>query len=116
LTLCPPDWSIQRASKYFEVSNYLIRKSKALVKENGILSMPNLKRGKQLTKETLNLVVCFFESNENSRQMPGMKDFVSISRNVHKQKRLILSNLKSYLRHLKHNVQIQKLGFPSFVT
>ena len=39
-------------------------------------------------------VQLFFEDDAHSRLMPGEKDFVSIKKNVHKQKRLPLCNLK----------------------
>ena len=44
------------------------------------------------------LVTAFYCDDENSRQMPGKKDFVSMKRNVHMQKRLILCNLKRRCR------------------
>ena len=44
------------------------------------------KKGKTLPQETLGLVQSFYEDDEYSRQMPGKKDYVSIDRNVHKQK------------------------------
>ena len=39
-------------------------------------------------------IVSFYEDDEISRIMPGKKDYVSIGRNIHKQKRLLLANLK----------------------
>ena len=46
LTLCPCEWSIDKCSEYFQVSQYLIRKSRDFAKENGVLSLPLQKKGK----------------------------------------------------------------------
>ena len=51
------------------------------------------KKGKNLSQVKINLFKAFYEDDEFSRQIPGKKDYVSVSRNTHKQKRLILSNL-----------------------
>ena len=59
LTLCPVDWSVNKASKYFGVSKYIIRKSKALVKEKGILSNPEPKKGKHCPWKQLMLLLTF---------------------------------------------------------
>ena len=72
---------------------YLIQTARKLKKFGGILSKHVPKKGKTLPQETLDLVQSFYEDDECSRQLPGKKDFVSISRNVHKQKQLILCNL-----------------------
>ena len=42
--------------------------------------------GKNLSQDTINLVKAFYEDDEFSRQIPGKKDYVSVSRNTHKQK------------------------------
>ena len=94
LTLCPQEWSIEAASEYFGVSKYLIIKSRSLAKKEGVLAVPQTKRGKMLPDQINILVKNFYEDNENSRQMPGQKDFVSVSWKVHMQKRLLLSSLK----------------------
>ena len=93
LTLIPDKWSREYASKQFDVREYLIQTARKLKKFGGILSKHVPKKGKTLPQETLDLVQSFYEDDECSRQLPGKKDFVSISRNVHKQKQLVLSNL-----------------------
>jgi len=80
--------------EYFDVSQYLVRNARTLVKEKGILAVSEPKRGKSLPSETLSAVKKFYHDEEYSRQLPGKKDFVSVSKNVHVQKRLILCNLK----------------------
>ena len=94
LTLCPCEWSIDKCSEYFQVSQYLIQKSRDFAKENGVLFLPSQKKGKSVSHEMKEEIVSFYEDDEISRIMPGKKDCVSIGRNMHKQKRLLLANLK----------------------
>jgi len=60
------------------VSNYMARKSKELVEEKGVLSLPGPKPGPSLPPETVYTVRTFYESDDISRIMPGKKDFVSV--------------------------------------
>ena len=62
-----------------------------------------------LPEETRSLVESFYQ-DEYSRQMPGKKDFVSISCNVHKQKRLILCNLKELYIAFKNSYPNHKVN------
>ncbi|XP_047133454.1 uncharacterized protein LOC124811601 [Hydra vulgaris] len=114
LTLCPQEWSIKAASEYFSVSNYLIIKSRSLAKKEGVLAVPQTKRGKMLPDQINTLVKIFYENDENSRQMPGQKDFVSVSWKVHMQKRLLLSSLKELFVSFKILYPHVKLGFSKF--
>ena len=45
-----------------------------------------LKKGKTITTETLHLVTNVYEDGNFSRQVPGKKDYVSVSKGVHNQK------------------------------
>ena len=113
LTMAPLDWSRQQVAKFFEVSEYLVREARKLAAEKGILALPDAKKGRSLSKEVEDSVRLFFEDDEYSRQMPGTKDFVSVSRNVHKQKRLLLCNLKELHQAYKakfpdHNISLSK--------
>ena len=117
LTVLPQSWSITRIQNEFGVSNYMARKSKHLVKEKGILSMPDPKPGPSLPSETIDLVHSFDQSDDVSRITPGKKDFVSIKRGgicVHIQKRLVLNNLKEVYREFKNQYPAQKVGFSKF--
>jgi hypothetical protein len=50
-----------------------------LVSENGILSSPNVKPGKVLPPETIQMVKLFYVSHKISRIMPGKKNnYVSV--------------------------------------
>ena len=110
-------------SNYFQVSDYVVRRSRELFKYKGIFGEVGSKKGKLIYKEshifisqkfinqkvhlirnefiekilpegTTNLVQSFYLDEEYSRQMPCKKDFFSIFSNVHMQKRLILCNLR----------------------
>ena len=80
----------------------MITESKKLLQEKGILASPEPKKGRSLPKDIVELVEIFYCDDEYSRQMPGKKDYVSISRNVHMQKRLIVFNLSELFYSLRH--------------
>ena len=80
LTVLPKSWSLKKIQTEFGISNYMARKSKELVKEKGILSLPDAKPGPSLPPETGDLVSECYESDNISRVMPGMKDFVSVKK------------------------------------
>ena len=94
LTIAPKSWSMSQVCETFGVTEYMVRQARKLANEKGILEFPEQKQGNPLSKETEDLVTKFYCDDEYSRQMPGKKDFVSISKNVHKQKKLLLCNLK----------------------
>lgn len=71
-----------------------MKESRKIFKDKGILEDPIKKTGKGVPENVKDLVEEFYNNEEYSRIMPGKKDCVSISRNVHKQKRLLLCNLK----------------------
>ncbi len=114
LTLIPESWSIMYASKYFSVSEYLVRKARELKKEKGILSLPAQKIGKILSAETSERVKAFFQDDEYSRLLPGKKDVVSIGKNVYQQKRLLLCNLKELYAMFKEKYPMDKIGLSKF--
>ena len=68
-----------------------------------------------MSSETLDAIKMFYQDDEHSRQLPGKKDFVSISRNVHQQKRLLLSNLKELYSAFKLKNPSLELGFSNLL-
>ena len=78
LTLLPMSWTIKRIEIEFGTTNYMARKAKKLVKEKGIMSTPNPKPGHSIEQSKIDTVIGFYESDNCSRMMPGMKDFVSV--------------------------------------
>ena len=75
LTVLPQSWSIHKIQTEFGASNFTVRKAQALVAASGILTTPNPKPGRSLLQITEDLVVNFYENDENSRSMPGKKDY-----------------------------------------
>ena len=80
------------------------------------MAKPAPKKSKTLPQETLDLVQSFFEEDEYSRQMPGKKDYLSIGRNVHKQKRLVLCDLSELYSAFRDKYPNIKIGFSKFFT
>jgi len=70
-------------------------------KERGILPKPEKKKGRVSSEETKELVINFYQDEEFTRTLPSKKDNVSLSRNVHKQKQLVLCNLKELFSSFK---------------
>ena len=114
LTMAPLDWSRKEVANFFEVSEYSVREARKLAAEKGILALPDSKRGRSLSEEVENSVKLFYEDDEFSRLMPGTKDYVSIARNVHKQKRLLLTNLKELYCAYKEKYPLHKVGLSKF--
>ena len=117
LTVLPQSWTRKRIQSEFGVSDYMARKCKQLVRDKGVLSNPDPVPGPSLPSETVQLVINFYQSDEISRHMPGMKDFVSVKqegKRVHTQKRLILSNLKEVYHAFKDAYPDKKIGFSRF--
>ena len=54
--------------------------------------MPDLAAGKTLDNNVIDAVDEMYNDDEFTRQLPGRKDFVSVSKNVHVSKRLMLCN------------------------
>ena len=101
LTITTESWSIVKAASYFSVSEYLIRQAR----EN---------RGKPLSASTAEKVQFFYEDDAHSRLMPGRKDFVTIKKNVHKQKRFLLCNLHELYVLFTEQNPVLKIGFSKF--
>lgn len=60
LTLLPQEWSAAAIAKTMNTTQYIARKSKKLLAEKGVLSLPDKKQGKYLTFSCHAL--CFIQS------------------------------------------------------
>ena len=60
LTVLPKSWSVKKIQEEFNTTNFMARQAKQLVKEKGILTMPDLKRGHALAEQTVHLVHSFY--------------------------------------------------------
>ena len=117
LTLAPSSWSIEKTALEFKVSQYLVRKARHLKSEAGILADPSSIKGKALEPAVIEAVKSFYEDDEYSRMCPGKKDFVSVKSEtgrIHKQKRLLLINLKELYALFKKKFPELKVGFSKF--
>ncbi len=82
--------------------------------EKGIITTPNPKVGRKLSKDTETKVKEFYYLDDFSRVMPGKEDFYSIHVDGEKkslQKRLILGDLKELYQIFKKMNKDDKIGF-----
>jgi hypothetical protein len=116
LTLSP--FTIERTMQEFGATNYLVKKSRAVKKEKGILGQSDKYKGKPLSDELKGDIKQFYEDDEYSRMCPGMKDSVSVRDRdgapVKHQKRLVLSNLDELFAAWKERSPEKKVGFSTF--
>ena len=73
-------------TEYFNVFEYLVWTSHETKNVGETLAKPAPKKGKTITIETLHLITNAFEDDNFSRKVPEKKDYVSVSKGVHKQK------------------------------
>ena len=118
LTLAPSTWSCAKIMTEFGTSQRKARiAKKKLVAEHGILTLPNKKKGKTLECKTEALVTKFYQRDDMSRLMPGMKDCVSVridGKKVPMQKRMVLCNLNELFTTFKSEHEDVKIGFTKF--
>lgn len=119
LSVVPESWTIKRTMRELKVSSYLIKKSRSLVKEHGIVPNVSLKKlGSKLDPETLKIVREFYESDDNGRLCPGMKDCVTVRHEDGTkekiQKRLILCNINELFKKFKDTHPELKIGRSKF--
>lgn len=107
LSVLPKSMSYANVMKTFGVSKYMVKKSRAIARQHGVLVEPGTKLGRSLSMETINKVVSFYYRDDVSRPLPGRKDVVSVKENgqrVSKRKRLVLGTLGSlHSQYLEEN-------------
>ena len=111
------NWTFADIQSQFNATNHMIRVSRKVQKEKGFLAGPNPKIGRCIDTELVSLVENFFESEEISRTMPGMKDCRSVYKNGKKlkvQKHLVLCNLKEAHVAFKEKYNDIKISFSKF--
>ena len=117
LTLSP--FTINKTMEFFNASKRMVRKSRKLKEEIGILpEIPSISKGVVITNEQKSIVEKFYESDEISRCCPGMKEYLTIrnadGEKVKEQKRLLLGNLKELFQLYKSEPNNPKIGFSTF--
>ena len=93
-----------------------MRTARELKKIKGIIAKPVQKQGKVTSQNTIHLELRMYEDDGFSRQVPGKKDYFSIAKVVHKQKRIVLCNLREMYVAFKEKYPNFELGFSKFCT
>ena len=66
LTLVPNTWSLEKISKDFDVSEYLVGKARKLKLADGVLATPRKKLGKKFKARAKQAVLNFYDNDEYS--------------------------------------------------
>ena len=70
--------------------------------------MPEKHAGHGISDDTKNVLAAFYEDDDNSRPMPGAKDFVSVGRNKHVERRHLLCNINElFVKFKKEHPEIK---------
>ncbi|KAK2727329.1 hypothetical protein QYM36_007982 [Artemia franciscana] len=72
--MMPESWSQKKVATEFQVTEYVVKQARKLKPEQGILAIPDPKKGNILSKNPVKLVTDIYQSDENSRDLPGTKD------------------------------------------
>lgn len=117
LTLSP--YTIEETVSFFETTRYMVKKSRSLKSEHGILpTVPLMSKGKVITEEIKDKVLGLYKSDDVSRMCPGQKDCVKIrdseGTTSQVQKRLVLGNLKEMFALYKDDEKNPSIGFSTF--
>jgi hypothetical protein len=62
----------------FSVTVSEVKRTRLLKQEKGILAVPDPKRGRKISQEEIDIVQELYLSDEFSRLMPGMNDYISV--------------------------------------
>lgn len=118
LTIAPESWSIKKTSKEFGASKRQVRKSKILRNAAGVLGETTMKAKRSLPLSTVNSVIQFYNHDDNSRIMPGRKDYKTVlvgNKRTAVQKRLLMMDMRElYASYKKINPDV-KIGYSTFL-
>ncbi|XP_044574327.1 uncharacterized protein LOC123258406 [Cotesia glomerata] len=132
LSILPDSWEVSRIASEFNCSRKMILNLKNDISESENVDLDS----GEMTTNTLNptkvpgnqplkldvkkLVIDFYESEENSKQLAGMKDFKSVKdcdgNRTRVQKKLILCNLKELYQSFKAQYNSVAIGFSKFAS
>lgn len=93
-----------------------MNQARRIAEVNGVLATPNERIGSGLTPEVKNEVLEFYDSDQISRAMPGLRDYVSVKKDgkrQHVQKRLLMCSLREAYNDFKE-ISETDIGFSSF--
>lgn len=60
------------------VTRYTVEQAIKPREKSGVLSRPSVRKGRRISEEQRHLIAEFYEDDENRRQMPDMKNVVSV--------------------------------------
>ena len=112
----PDILSRKKPSKDLNVSEYLAQKARKLKPAATILATLREMVGKSLKPQAKQAALDFYENDEYFQQMPGKKAYVSISLETHKQKCLLLSNLKELYQEFEAKNPTIEIAFSKFAS
>lgn len=120
LSIMPDSYSQADLITMFNTTEYMVRKARKLTSEQGILpDVPPKAPRRRLDQSTIDKVIEFYNSDEISVVMSGMRDYVSVKNSdgvkVKMQKRLLQFSLREVyqLFKLKYKNDV-KIGFSKF--
>ena len=91
LSLAPRFWSRKNLIERLGCTEWEARTEAT---DGNILTVPLKNKGKELSNETKNTLKNFYDRDDITKFLPGMKDFISIKQitgeRLHVQKRLLL--------------------------
>ena len=121
LTLVPIHWTLEFTMQEFNTTQYMVREARKLRDEKGILRDRILENNKpkKLTPDVSKTIKEFYENEKNSRLLHGKKDSISVNTDLgksHKQKILVLCNLKELYAAFKLKYPQIKVGFSTFAS
>lgn len=78
MTLVPSSWSAQVTANFFYASISEVKRSRILKKEEGILGIPDKIKRRKITIKEIEILHEFYMSDEHSRIIPGMNNYISV--------------------------------------
>lgn len=107
-------WTRKEIVETFGVSDYSVRQAQNILEQKGLIGEPDAKRGKNLDPAIIDSILKFYQSDEQSRVLPGMKDVVSVGNKKYERKRLVLGNLRELYIVYKREYPDIEVGFSKF--
>lgn len=131
LSILPDSWTISQIRSEFNCSRTMVLNLKKINESKNVDSEASEKStensnpvkfpGNQpLNLDVKKLVIDFYESEENSKQLAGMKDFKSVKNSdgnrIRVQKKLILCNFKELYQNFKAQYDSVPIQFSKFAS
>lgn len=118
LTLVPKSWGRVKIASVFGATKKQSSRAKQLISEDRILTLPSKKPSRKISEEVAKQVISFYERDDISRLMPGMKDYLSVKledgSREHVQKRLLLGNIDEIFKQFQYENANVNISFTSF--